>query len=102
MDAFLAIAEPRRRRILELLASNGQLTATEIYKKFNITAQAVSQHLKVLLDAKLVNMEKRAQQHIYRLNPEKMLEVGEWALHTERMWDERFERLGKVLEGKEL
>ena len=58
MDAFLAIAEPRRRRILELLASNGQLTATEIYKKFNITAQAVSQHLKVLLDAKLVNMEK--------------------------------------------
>lgn len=98
MDIFYALAEPRRRKILELLAREGQMPAGEIYGKFNITAQAVSQHLKVLLDAGLVYMQKKAQQHIYGLNPACLAEVEEWISRTERLWNERLDRLDEVLD----
>ncbi|MFL5625764.1 MAG: ArsR/SmtB family transcription factor [Ktedonobacteraceae bacterium] len=57
---FVALADPTRRTILEILASSGELYATDIYEKFPVSPQAVSQHLKVLREAKLVEMEKRA------------------------------------------
>jgi DNA-binding transcriptional ArsR family regulator len=98
MDMFYALAEPRRRRIIELLARGGEMSATEIYKRFDVTAQAVSQHLKVLLDAGLLKMEKRAQQHIYTLDTATVSEVEEWAARMERLWNERFDRLDAVLE----
>ncbi|MDE1869520.1 MAG: winged helix-turn-helix transcriptional regulator [Candidatus Micrarchaeota archaeon] len=98
MDVFYALAEPRRRKIIELLAREGQLSATQIYKEFNVTAQAISQHLKILLDAKLLNMEKRAQQRLYSLNADSMLEVEEWASQTTKLWEERFDSLERVLE----
>jgi DNA-binding transcriptional ArsR family regulator len=97
MDMFYALAEPRRRKIIELLASSGQLPATEICNKFNVTAQAISQHLKVLLDAKLVLVEKHAQQRIYQLNPKTVLELENWAKHTTEIWEERFDSLDVVL-----
>jgi DNA-binding transcriptional ArsR family regulator len=100
MDMFYALAEPRRRRIIELLANSGQLTATQIYKKFDVTAQAISQHLGILLDAKLVLMHKHSQQHIYELNPASIYEIEEWAKQTERLWKERFDRLDGVLESE--
>lgn len=98
MDMFYALAEPRRRKIIELLAYNGQLSATQIYRKFDVTAQAISQHLGILLDAKLVRMEKHAQQHIYQLNPDSMAELEGWAKHMEKLWAERLDRLDEVLE----
>src|SRR5205085_12537252 len=61
MDMFMALADPTRRRILELLATNGELSATALYEQFPVSPQAVSQHLKVLREAHLVEMEKRAQ-----------------------------------------
>ena len=70
MDFFFALSEPKRRRIVELLAGSGELSAGEICRKFDITAQAISQHLNVLREAGLVKMEKRGQQHIYRINPD--------------------------------
>ena len=70
MDMFVALSDPTRRAILELLASNGELSATAIYEHFSVSPQAISQHLKVLREAKLVVMEKRAQKHLYRLNPQ--------------------------------
>ncbi|MDE1762124.1 MAG: helix-turn-helix transcriptional regulator [Candidatus Micrarchaeota archaeon] len=97
MDAFYALAEPRRRRIIEIIAASGQLSATQIYKKFNVTAQAVSQHLTILRDAGLVKMEKRAQQHIYSLDPSSISEVGEWAQKTQRLWNKRLDRLEDVI-----
>lgn len=100
MDTFFALAEPRRRRIIELLAVNGQLNASEIQRRFDITAQAVSQHLHVLLDSGIVRMEKDAQRRIYRLNPESMSEVGKWAREMETLWNERFNRLERVLEAE--
>jgi DNA-binding transcriptional ArsR family regulator len=98
MDAFYALAEPRRRKIIEILARNGELPATQIYSKFDITAQAVSQHLKVLLDCGFLKMEKRSQQHIYQINPASMLEIEKWLTHTKGLWTKRLDNLDKFLE----
>lgn len=97
MDAFYALAEPRRRRIVEILAGRGRLSATEICSNFDITPQAISQHLKVLLDSKLLRMERRAQQHIYELNPDSVLELEEWTKRTLKAWNGRLDRLEMVL-----
>ncbi|WP_236031389.1 metalloregulator ArsR/SmtB family transcription factor [Ktedonospora formicarum] len=98
MDTFVALADPTRRTILELLASNGELTATAIYEHFSVSPQAISQHLKVLREAKLVEMEKRAQKHVYRLNPQTLSQFEEWVQRTRQRWSERFEALDEVLE----
>jgi DNA-binding transcriptional ArsR family regulator len=98
MDTFTALAEPNRRRILEMLAASGSLAATDIYKKFKSTPPAVSQHLKVLRDANLVHVEKRAQKRIYYINPKPMKELEEWIkIFTEQM-ETRYQALDKVLE----
>jgi DNA-binding transcriptional ArsR family regulator len=61
MDMFVVFADPTRRNILELLATRGELAATDLYKQFPVSPQAVSQHLKVLREAHIVEMKKRAQ-----------------------------------------
>jgi DNA-binding transcriptional ArsR family regulator len=83
---------------LELLASNGQLSATDISENFSVSAPAISQHLKVLREADLVQMEKRAQQRIYDLNPGAMSEIEEWVQKMRKLWNDRFNALDKVLE----
>jgi DNA-binding transcriptional ArsR family regulator len=98
MDVFYALAEPRRRKIVEIIANSGRLSATEICSNFKITPQAISQHLKILLQAKILNMERHSQQRIYEINSNSMLEVEEWTKHMETLWAERFDNLDKVLE----
>lgn len=98
MDKFVALADPTRRTILEILASSGELSATAIYGHFPVSPQAISQHLKVLREARLVVMEKRAQQHIYRLNPETLSQFEAWVQQTRHRWEERFSALDAVLE----
>lgn len=100
MDVFYALAEPRRREIVELLARRGSMSATDICSRFQISPPAVSQHLKVLREAKLVHVEKRAQQRIYAINPEAMLEVEGWAGRMIREWSERFDALDKLLQSE--
>jgi len=78
MDTFTALAEPTRRTILERLAVRGNMSATDIYRGFKSSPPAISQHLKVLREAKLVRVEKRAQQRIYYINPEPMKELEKW------------------------
>lgn len=95
---FYALGEPTRRDIVEILATNGQLTATEISNNFTVTPQAISQHLKVLREAEVVRMEKRAQQRIYKVNPASMRELSEWASKVAKLWEDRFEALDEVLE----
>ncbi len=79
MDKFYALAAPIRREIIALLSDGAQLNATTIAEKFDLTAPAISQHLKVLLDCKLVRMHKQAQKRIYELNPIAIAEVESWA-----------------------
>ena len=97
---FYALAEPTRRDIIELLASNGQLSATDISNNFAVSAPAISQHLKVLREANFVRVEKRAQQRIYRINTEAMSEIEGWVQETTRQWNSRFNVLDKILEAE--
>ena len=97
MDMFVALSDPTRRAILDILASCGELTATDIYGYFPLSPQAVSQHLKVLREAKLVVMEKRAQKHLYRLNLQTLSQFETWVQQTRQRGEERFEVLDKVL-----
>lgn len=98
MDKFTAIADSTRRHIIELLASHGELSATEICGHFQVSPQAISQHLKVLRESEVVSVEKRAQQRIYRLNPDAMTEVEEWAKQYRLMLSRRFEKLDRLLQ----
>jgi DNA-binding transcriptional ArsR family regulator len=91
MDIFSALADPTRRNIIEVLASNGQLSATDICDKFHVSPQAISQHLKVLREANLVRVEKRAQKRIYQINPETMVEMEEWTKQIRLRWDQHFD-----------
>ncbi len=98
MDTFYALADPTRRRIIELLAKHSELSATEIGASFQMSAPAISQHLKVLREAEMVTVEKRAQQRIYRLDPRAMTEVESWARQVTRLWNERFDALDALLQ----
>ncbi|MBK9216346.1 MAG: helix-turn-helix transcriptional regulator [Chloracidobacterium sp.] len=98
MDTFTAIAEPTRRNILELLSAHGQMPATSIYRCFKASAPAISQHLKVLREAKLVHVEKRAQQRIYYVNPEPIKELEKWIRQFAAIKEAEYSRLDAVLE----
>ena len=98
MDMFGALADPTRRNILELLATSGELSATALYAHFPVSPQAVSQQLKVLREAHLVEMEKRAQKHVYRLNPQTLSQFEAWVQQMQQRWSERFDALDTVLE----
>jgi DNA-binding transcriptional ArsR family regulator len=101
MDTFSALAEPTRRSILEFLGTRKELSATQIYDYINkqtpVTPPAISQHLKILRESKLVDVEKRAQQRIYSLNPRGLMELNLWIRKMTQFWDERFEALDSVL-----
>jgi len=97
MDTFTALAERTRRSIIETLAERGELSATDIADKFDSSPPAISQHLKVLREAKLVRVEKRSRQRIYRLNPAGMDEIDRWVRQTKELWEGRLDRLDKLI-----
>ena len=99
-ELFNALADPTRRTIIELLARNGQMSATDIYTNFSISHPAVSQHLKILREADLVKMEKNAQKHLYNLNPNTMRNLKEWIRQTTDLWDQRLDTLDNILEAE--
>lgn len=81
MNAFNALSDPTRRRILEML-SDGEMAAGEIAERFEMTAAAVSQHLKALKEAGLVRVRAQAQRRIYTLAPEGLEEPARWLDET--------------------
>ena len=99
-ELFGAISDPTRRSIIGLLASHGEMAASEIYHNFEMSNPAVSQHLKTLRDADLVRVEKDAQKHLYSLNADRMRDLGEWVKGTTDLWKERFDKLDRLLESE--
>ena len=99
MDIYNAIAEPRRRKIIEVLAKKGKLSAGQIYDEFDITSSAISQHLKVLRELDVVKMEKRAQKRIYQLNLNRINEFEIWTGKLRKLLAQRFGRMDKNLAG---
>ena len=100
MDVFEALAAPTRREIIELLASKGQLSASAICSKFEMSPPAISQHLKVLREAQLVHVEIRGQQRVYRINPQGIEEIDLWSQKMTQMWNRRFGALERVLKNE--
>ena len=84
MDAFAALADPTRRRILEMLAER-ELAAGEIARRFDMTPPAVSQHLKILRNADLVRVRNDAQRRMYALEPNGLAELDAWLTRYRRL-----------------
>lgn len=97
MDKFSALADPTRRRIIEMLAANRALSASDISRHFDSTPSAISQHLKVLREAELVQMEKKAQQRIYSINMAEIEEMEQWLARMRSFWNARFDALEALL-----
>lgn len=98
MDTFSALADPTRRHIIEMISLRGQLSASDISSNFKISPPAISQHLKILREAKLVDMEKRAQQRMYTINPLSIEKISQWIDKLRQMWEDKFDRLDILLE----
>lgn len=96
-DTFTAIAHPIRREILDMLAAE-ETTVNVLARPFDISRPAVSQHLRVLRDAGLVDVSRLGREQRYRLQPRRLVEVYEWAERYERFWTEKLDALGSYLE----
>ena len=97
---FNALADPTRRNIVELLATQGQMNATDICENFNVSHPAISQHLKVLREAELVRLQREAQRHLYSLNIDAIHKLDDWVKQMTRNWDETYDRLDQILEAE--
>ena len=100
MDLFQVLGDKTRRDIIKLLAKNGKMSASQISGKFNVSAPAVSQHLKVLQDFGFVDVEKKAQKRIYHFNPDPMHELRSWTREMMGLWDGRFGKFEEVLKNE--
>jgi DNA-binding transcriptional ArsR family regulator len=102
-DAFNAVAEPRRRQILDALAG-GERPVNDLVAQLHLAQPLVSKHLRVLREVGLVDVRDEGRQRIYRLNGRSLKPIHDWVKNYERTWNKRFERLDVVLEelkGKE-
>src|SRR3990172_13295063 len=102
-DAFAARADPTRRAILELLRGQPSLTAGEIAARFpRVSRAAVSKHLRVLREARLVRARERGREWHYRLDPRPLAEIyRDWLSSFAPYWEESLERLKRQVEGDE-
>ena len=96
-DAFNAVAEPRRRQILDLLAG-GERSVNELVEATGLAQPQVSKHLRVLREVGVVEGREVGRQRLYRLNGPALKPIFDWVKEYERTWTERFERLDVVLE----
>lgn len=92
MEVFEALADPTRRRIVELL-SEEERSAGELAAQFMVSRPAVSKHLRVLREAGVVNVRMDAQRRIYRLDPKALGEAEGWLARRRRFWEERLDAL---------
>ena len=99
-DALQVLAEPNRRRILELLRT-GERGVGELVANLELTQPAVSKHLKVLRQAGLVEARAVAQRHLYRVRTEPLVELDAWLEPYRAMWTDRLDRLERHLSTKE-
>lgn len=95
-DAFNAIAEPRRRHILDLLAE-GEKSVNDIVVELPVSQPQVSKHLKVLKDVGLVKSRNEGRKRLYRLDALALKPVHDWIKDYEHLWNERLDRLDDYL-----
>lgn len=95
-DVFQAIADPTRRAILILVASQS-MTAGTIAANFDTARPTVSKHLQILTECELLTKAQNGREIFYQLNPEKMKEIADFIEPFRQMWDERFNKLEAVM-----
>jgi len=96
-DAFNAVAEPRRRQILDVLAS-GERPVNELVSLLDLAQPQVSKHLRVLREVGLVHVRGQGRQRFYRLDGRPLKPIHDWVTDFAQSWDERFEALDELLE----
>jgi DNA-binding transcriptional ArsR family regulator len=96
-DAFNAVAEPRRRQILDALAG-GERSVNELVTLLELAQPHVSKHLRVLREVGLVKVRDDGRQRMYRLNSQALRPIHDWVKTYEHLWTERFDRMDVVLE----
>ncbi len=95
-DVFQAIADPTRRAILLLVASQS-MTAGTIAANFDTARPTVSKHLQILTECELLNKAQNGREIFYQLNPQKMKEIADFIEPFRQMWDDRFNKLEAVM-----
>ncbi len=95
-DIFQAIADPTRRAIIALIALQA-MTPNAIADNFDATRQAVSKHLRILTECKLVKQEQQGREIYYSLQIDKMKEIDKWLEQFRKIWETRFNQLDEVL-----
>lgn len=100
MQSLAALADPTRRRIVELLAQR-ERTAGELVEEFDVSAPAISQHLNVLREAGLVATRAEGQQRIQSLDPRGLDELGAWLEKTRGFWSRRLDALERELRAED-
>ena len=95
-DVFQAIADPTRRAILLLVASQS-MTAGAIASNFNTARPTVSKHLQILTECELLKQEQSGREISYQINAKKMKEVSDFIEPFRQMWDERFNKLESIM-----
>lgn len=100
MDAFCALADPTRRRIVETLAV-GETAFGDLAAQFAMSRPAVSQHLRVLREAGIVVARADAQRRIYRLDDDALDELDAWLARVRHFWNPRLDRLEQALANEE-
>ncbi len=96
-DPFNAVAEPKRRQVLEALGVK-ELSVNEIVELLGWSQPMVSKHLGVLKKVGLVSERRMGRQRMYRVNAERLKPIFDWVTPFERYWSERFDRLDEVLQ----
>jgi DNA-binding transcriptional ArsR family regulator len=96
-DPFNAVAEPKRRKVLEVLGTQ-ELSVNELVERLGWNQPMVSKHLGVLKEVGLVSERRAGRQRLYRVNAERLKPIYDWVAPFERYWSESYERLDDVLE----
>jgi DNA-binding transcriptional ArsR family regulator len=96
-DAFNAVAEPRRRQLLDVLAG-GERSVNDLVDVLGLAQPQVSKHLRVLREVGAVQVREEGRQRLYRLNGQALKPIYDWVRSYERSWSERFDQLDVVLE----
>ncbi len=96
-DVFNAVAEPRRRQLIDLLA-NGERPVGELARALAIAQPQVSKHLRVLREVGAVEVREAGRQRLYRLDGRALKPIHDWISDFEQLWSDRFDALDDVLE----
>jgi DNA-binding transcriptional ArsR family regulator len=96
-DAFNAMAEPRRRQIVDVLAG-GERPVNDLVRALGLAQPQVSKHLRVLREVRVVDVRNDGRQRLYRLNGRALKPIHDWVKGYERLWSDRFDELDVVLE----